>query len=74
MRRELEDEQSRWGEQIREERKKIGMESVKQWCEKVEEWGWLASAGLAGSRRRASAAAQTDEARRARDTARACVT
>ena len=31
MRRELEDEQSRWGEQIREEWKKLGVNTVKQW-------------------------------------------
>ena len=43
MRRELEDEQSRWGEQIREEWKKLGVNTVKQWCKKVEDWGWLAS-------------------------------
>ena len=43
MRRELEDEQSRWGEQIREEWKKLGVGSVKQWCEKVEDPSWLAS-------------------------------
>ena len=43
MRRELQDEQSRWGEQIREEWKKGGVESVKQWCEKVENWAWMAS-------------------------------
>ena len=43
MRWELEDEQSRWGEQIREEWKKLGVGSVKQWCEKVEDRNWLAS-------------------------------
>ena len=43
MRREIEDEKSGWGEQIREEWKKLGVGSVKQWCEKVENRGWLAS-------------------------------
>ena len=43
MRRELENEQSRWGEQIREEWEKLGVGSVKQWCEKVEDRSWLAS-------------------------------
>ena len=43
MRRELQDEQSGWGKQIREEWKKIGVKSVKQWCEKIEDRGWLAS-------------------------------
>ena len=43
MRRELEDEQSRWGEKIREEWKKLGVKTVKQWCKKVEDRGRLAS-------------------------------
>ena len=44
MRRELQDEQSGWGKQIKEEWKKMGVRSVKQCCcEKVEERGWLAS-------------------------------
>ena len=44
MRRELEDEQSRWGEQIRrKEWEKLDVGSVKQWCEKVEDRSWLAS-------------------------------
>ena len=43
MRRELQDEQSGWGKQIREECKKIGVSSVEQWCEKIEDREWLAS-------------------------------
>ena len=43
MRRELEDEQSGGGEQKREEWKMLGVKSVKQWCEKVEDRSWLAS-------------------------------
>ena len=43
MRREVEDEQSRWGEQIREEGEKLGVNAVEQWCKKVEDRGCLAS-------------------------------
>ena len=31
------------GNKIREEWKKMGVRSVKQWCEKIEDREWLAS-------------------------------
>ncbi len=43
MRRELQDEQSGWGKQIRQEWEKMGVRSVKQWCEKIEDPEWLES-------------------------------
>ena len=43
MRRELEDDQSQWGKQIRGDWKKMDVKSVKQWCEKVEDRCWLAN-------------------------------
>ena len=43
MRREIEDDQSQWGKRIKEYWKKMGVKSVKQWCEKVEDRGWLAN-------------------------------
>ena len=48
MRRELQDEQSGWRKQIREEWKKMGVKSVKQW--KIEDREWL-EAGLGAKRR-----------------------
>ena len=43
MRRELLDGQSGWGVQIREEWTKLGVNSVKQWCAKIEDREWLAN-------------------------------
>ena len=37
MRRELEDEQSTWGKQMREEWRKLGVRLVQTWCDKVED-------------------------------------
>ena len=43
MRKEIEDAQSKWGKQMREEWKKIGVRTVKRCCENVEDRCWLAS-------------------------------
>ena len=55
MQRELEDEQSRWGEQITEEWGNIGARSVTQWYEKVEDRCWLASKLGSGKKRKGKA-------------------
>ena len=41
--REPLEQHSGWGKQIRDEWTKLGVKSVKQWCEKVEDREWLAS-------------------------------
>ena len=41
MRREIEDEKSRWGEQIRTEWNELGVEWVDHWTDLVEDRGWL---------------------------------
>ena len=41
MKREIEDEKSRWGEQIRTEWNELGVEGVDHWTDLVEDRGWL---------------------------------
>ena len=41
MRREIEDEESGWGEQIRSDWNELGVEGVDQWTKLVEDRGWL---------------------------------
>ena len=48
MRREIEDEESRWGEQIRSDWNGLGVEGIDQWANLVEDKGWLRRA-LRGS-------------------------
>ena len=43
MQRELEDAESIWGQQTWEDWKKMGVRTIKQWCEKIEDRGWLSS-------------------------------
>ena len=54
MRRELEDDQSQWGQRVRVEWKKMDMKSRKQWCAKVEDCCWLASK-LGGNKKKGDA-------------------
>ena len=58
MRRGLEDEQGQWGKQIRDDWKKKGVKSVKQWCEKVEDRCWLANR-LGGNKKKGDASTMT---------------
>ena len=41
MKREIEDEKSGWGEQIRIEWNELGVEGVDEWTDLVEDRGWL---------------------------------
>ena len=53
MRREIEDEKSGWGEQIRNDWNALEVEGIDQWTKLVENKGWLRrtlrSSGGAGS-------------------------
>ena len=41
MMREIEDEESGWGEQIRSDWNELGVEGIDQWTKLVENKGWL---------------------------------
>ena len=41
--REVEDEKSKWGIELKEEWKELGVNKVRGWCNKVKDRGWLAS-------------------------------
>ena len=41
--REIEDGKSKWGSRLKEEWKTLGVNSVRGWCNKVKDRGWLAS-------------------------------
>ena len=43
MVREDEDEKSKWGSRLKEEWKTLGVNTVRGWCNKVEDRCWLAS-------------------------------
>ena len=43
MVREVEDGKSKWGTRLKEEWKALGVETVRRWCNKVKDKGWLAS-------------------------------
>ena len=49
MVREIEDEKSKWGSRLKEEWETLGVNSVRGWCNKVKDRGWLASK-LGGSK------------------------
>ena len=53
MIREVEDEESGWGEQVRRDWKELEVEGIDQWMKLVENKGWLSStlqsSGDAGS-------------------------
>ena len=41
--REIEDEKSKWGSRLKEDWKELGVNTVRGWCNKVKDRGWLAS-------------------------------
>ena len=43
MTREVEDGKSKWGIKLKEEWKELGVRSIRGWCNKVKDRGWLAS-------------------------------
>ena len=43
MVREVEDAKSKWGTRLKEEWKTLGVNTVRGWCNKVKDRGWLAS-------------------------------
>ena len=49
--REVEDEKSKWGTKLKEEWKALGVETVRGWCNKVKDRGWLACK-LGGSKKK----------------------
>ena len=48
---EVEDEKSKWGIKLKEEWKALGVVTVRGWCNKVKDRGWLASK-LEGGRKK----------------------
>ena len=43
MVREVEDGKSKWGSRLKEDWKELGVNTVRGWCNKVKDRGWLAS-------------------------------
>jgi len=43
MVREVEDGKSKWGSRLKEAWKTLGVNTVRGWCNKVKDRGWLAS-------------------------------
>ena len=43
MVREVEDGKSKWGTRLKEDWKELGVNTVRGWCNKVKDRGWLAS-------------------------------
>ena len=41
--REVEDGKSKWGTRLKEDWKELGFKSIRGWCNKVKDRGWLAS-------------------------------
>ena len=41
--REIEDEKSKWGSRLKEDWKELGVNTVRGWCNKVKDRGWLVS-------------------------------
>ena len=41
--REVEDGKSKWGAKLKEDWKELGVNTVRGWCNKVKDRGWLAS-------------------------------
>ena len=41
--REVEDGKSKWGSRLKEDWKELGVNTVRGWCNKVKDRGWLAS-------------------------------
>ena len=52
MVREVEDVKSKWGTRLEEEWKTLGVNSVRGWCNKVKDRGWLASKLEGGRQKR----------------------
>ena len=40
--REVEDGKSKWGAKLKEDWKELGVNTVRGWCNKVKDRGWLA--------------------------------
>ena len=51
MVREVEDGKSKWGTRLKEDWKELGVNTVRGWCAKVKDRGWLASK-LGGSKKK----------------------
>ena len=43
MVREVQDGKSKWGTRLKEDWKELGVKSIRGWCNKVKDRGWLAS-------------------------------
>ena len=39
----MKDEKSKWGTRLKEDQKELGVNTVRGWCNKVKDSGWLAS-------------------------------
>ena len=52
MVREVEDGKSKWGTRLKEEWKTLGVNTVRGWCNKVKDRGWLASKLEGGRKKR----------------------
>ena len=51
MVREVGDGESKWGTRLKEDWKELGVNSIRGWCNKVKDRGWLASK-LGGSKKK----------------------
>ena len=58
MVREVEDGKSKWGTRLKEAWKKLGVRSVRGWCNNVKDRGWLASKLGESKKKRKGKAAQ----------------
>ena len=57
--REIEDGKSKWGSRLKDDRKELGVNSVRGWCNKGKDRCWLASK-LVGSKEKKKKKAKGD--------------
>ena len=61
MVREIEDEKSKWGSRLKEDRKELGVNSIRGWRNKVKDRCWLASKLVGDSKRKKGRRRRTRE-------------
>ena len=60
--REVEDGKSKWGAKLKEDWKELGVNTVRGWCNKVKDKGWLAS--KLGTNKKKGRAKKKDDSRK----------
>ena len=60
--REVEDGKSKWGSRLKEDWKELGVNTVRGWCNKVKDRGWLAS--KLGTNKKIGRAKKKDDSRK----------